>query len=73
MVQQFWPNFPHRFNADGSYDSICTLCQMTVATAKTEAELYQHERRHECNPDRLYRLSELRPGSHAIALYEWNR
>jgi hypothetical protein len=68
MVQQFWPNFPHRLNADGSYDSICTLCRLTVATAKAEDDLARHERKHECNPVRLYQLHELRPGSHAIAL-----
>jgi hypothetical protein len=68
MVQQFRPNFPRRLNPDGSYYSICTLCRLTVATAKTEDELAQYERCHECNPIRLFQLSELRPGSHAIAL-----
>lgn len=68
MVRQFMPNFPHRLNADGEYDSICTLCHMTVATAKTEYELAHHERKHGCNPIRLYQLREQVSGSHAIAL-----
>ena len=50
MVHQYKPNFPHRFNADGSYDSICTLCRLTVATARIEAELSQFEHNHACNP-----------------------
>ena len=73
MFQQFRPNFPHRLNADGSYNSICTLCRITVATAKAEKELAPHEQNHKCNPLRLYQLSEFRLGSHPIALYEQHR
>jgi hypothetical protein len=62
MVHQYRPNFPHRFNADGSYDSICTLCHLTVATAKTEAHLLQHERSHKCDPVRLYQVSQYAQG-----------
>jgi hypothetical protein len=51
MVHQYRPNFPHRFNADGSYDSICSLCRLAVATARIEAELSQHERNHKCGLD----------------------
>jgi hypothetical protein len=58
MVYQYRPNFPHRFNEDGSFDSICTMCHLTVATATIEAELSQHEHSHECSPARLYQLSE---------------
>jgi hypothetical protein len=67
MVHQFWPSFPHKLNADGTYCSMCTLCRVTVATAKTEAELARHEQRHECDPIRLCQLSEWWPGSHAVA------
>ncbi|MGD0914443.1 MAG: hypothetical protein ABR928_21325, partial [Terracidiphilus sp.] len=48
----------HRFNADGSFDSICTLCLETVATAKIEAELSRHERVHVCNAIRMYQAAE---------------
>jgi hypothetical protein len=57
MVHRFRPNFPHRFNANGSYDSICTLCLMTVATVRIEAELSHFERCHECSPIRIYEVS----------------
>jgi hypothetical protein len=49
MVHLYRPDFPHRFSANGSFVSICTLCRTAVATAKTEAELAQHERNHKCN------------------------
>jgi hypothetical protein len=68
MVHQFRPSFPHKLNADGTYLSICTLCRVTVATAKTEAELARHDQSHECDPIRLCQLSEWRPGSHVVAL-----
>lgn len=58
MVHQYKPDFPHRFNADGSFDSVCTLCHMTVATAKIEAELSKHERVHVCNAIRMYEVAE---------------
>jgi hypothetical protein len=58
MVHQYSPNFPHRFNPDGTYDSICTLCHLTVARVKTEAELSQHEQSHKCIPLRLMEVSE---------------
>jgi hypothetical protein len=58
MVHQYRPNFPHRFNADGTFDSICTLCHLTVASVQIEAELVRYEQRHKCNPIRLYQLTE---------------
>jgi hypothetical protein len=68
MVHQYRPNFPHRLNADYTYDSICTLCHLTVATAKIETKLSQHEQSHECSPARLYELNEYRFESSAIAI-----
>jgi hypothetical protein len=70
MVHQYMSNFPHRFNADGSYDSICTLCHMTVAKAKVEAELFQHERTHRCSPIRLYQVSQYPSMPRVVAFYE---
>jgi hypothetical protein len=43
-------SFPHRHNADGSYDSICTVCFATVATVENECELPSHESAHVCRP-----------------------
>ncbi len=48
------PEFPHRHNNDGSFDSICDTCYATVARVKTESELTQFEARHVCDPVNLY-------------------
>ena len=41
--------YPHRHNKDGSYDSICLTCFLTISHAETEAELTQHDSAHVCN------------------------
>src|ERR1700728_1552209 len=46
MAQASHTAFPHRQNADGSFDSICSECFRTVATASTEAQLQAVERVH---------------------------
>jgi hypothetical protein len=68
MARQFEPNFPHRLNDDGSYDSICTSCFMTVATARNEAELSHFEWKHVCDPIQLCQLSHYRFESSSIAM-----
>jgi hypothetical protein len=63
MAQASRTVFPHRRNPDGSFDSICTECFRTVATAPAEAQLEAAETVH---PDNckgfgltaLYRRSE---------------
>jgi len=40
--------FPHRSNSDGTFDSICTICFMTIATTEFEADLAASERKHVC-------------------------
>jgi hypothetical protein len=42
--------FSHRHNPDGSIDSICRSCFVTVATATAEGALAAYERAHVCNP-----------------------
>jgi len=49
MVHQYRTNFPHRLNPDGSYDSICTLCRLAIATVRIEADLSRHEHNHKCS------------------------
>jgi hypothetical protein len=44
------PAFPHRINRDGSFDSICVKCLLTVASARMEEELTIHEINHVCDP-----------------------
>jgi len=41
--------FVHRRNRDGSYDSICSQCAATAATASAEADLCDGERKHICD------------------------
>jgi hypothetical protein len=50
--------FPHRHNADGTFDSICPTCFATVGTNRNEAILRLHELAHDCNPVEVYRVSQ---------------
>jgi hypothetical protein len=43
-------SFQHRHNKDGTIDSICIDCLMTIATSEVEADLAQFERDHTCDP-----------------------
>ena len=52
--------FPHRHNSDGSYDSICTACSVTVASVRGEELLRAHELAHVCDPVNLYRIAQAR-------------
>jgi hypothetical protein len=61
MLTLLRPHFPHRHNADGSHDSICTLCLATVATVQNELELAGFESAHVCEPANLHRASRLLP------------
>ena len=47
--------FSHRRNKDGTIDSICARCYLTVGTAWNESELPKIEHSHTCNPDWLFR------------------
>jgi hypothetical protein len=58
MLSQMKSNFPHRINRDGSYDSICSVCLITIACVRDEEELQQHEHSHVCNPMRLSQLGQ---------------
>lgn len=49
-------DFPHRRKPNGTFDSICTRCFLTVANADTEAELRVPERAHDC---RGFNMSEI--------------
>ena len=48
------PHFPHRHNHDGTFDSICDTCFVTVARVKEETDLIPFETRHVCDPVNLY-------------------
>ena len=40
--------FPHRKNADGTWDSTCPDCLRTIARVKDQADLDAIERMHDC-------------------------
>jgi hypothetical protein len=44
MVLTLPPFFPHRRNRDSSFDSICLKCLLTIANARTEADLTKHDK-----------------------------
>jgi hypothetical protein len=48
MTQTFTARFEHRVNDDGTIDSICRECFVTVATAISKPELEREEREHNC-------------------------
>ena len=45
--------FPHRSNKDGTIDSICPGCFVTVGTATWEADLENLEPDHICDPEKV--------------------
>lgn len=49
MTQTFTLQFLHRLNEDGTIDSICRECFVTVATALSNSELEREERKHRCD------------------------
>jgi hypothetical protein len=50
MFSQTAVFYPHRLNSDGSFESICLTCFATFATAETESELLEYDKRHICEP-----------------------
>jgi hypothetical protein len=51
-------SFFHRSNKDGTIDSICTRCYVTVGTAHNESELSEIEYNHTCDPYWLLRWQQ---------------
>ena len=47
--------FPHRVNSDGTIDSICPDCFVTVASAENDDSLMKFERMHVCRKEDLAR------------------
>lgn len=47
--------YSHRFRPDGSIESICYRCLMTIGTVTREADLEFLERNHVCNPQEKLR------------------
>jgi hypothetical protein len=53
--------FAHKFNRDGSVDSICPVCFETIATEGNEADLIAPEEIHRCPGIRAKALHPERP------------
>ncbi len=51
--------FTHRENRDGTIDSVCRRCYVTVCTSSWEADLESAEKDHACDPALLERWSRL--------------
>lgn len=58
--------FAHRTNRDGTIDSICKECFVTVATAMWESELDQPEHAHVCDPWVLKQYNKKLPGRETV-------
>ena len=50
MTQVSTLQFAHRINVDGTIDSICCDCFVTIATEYSESDLERNERDHACHP-----------------------
>ena len=50
MTQVSTLQFAHRINDDGTIDSICCDCFVTVGTESSEADLERVEHDHACHP-----------------------
>ena len=50
MIHTHTVQFVHRLNEDGTIDSICSDCFVTVAIAESESALEREERQHNCEP-----------------------
>ena len=58
MPSQKGSYFHHRLNRNGTYDSICPGCYITVATTSQEGDLVLHEKTHECDPLMASQISQ---------------
>ena len=59
MTQTYTIKFIHRINEDGSIDSICRDCFVTIATAYSRSELELQEHNHACEPVLLERYKKV--------------
>jgi hypothetical protein len=57
--------FVRRTNQNGTTDSICCKCFVTVATARRESELDRPERTHVCDPALLRYWKQMAEGEQA--------
>jgi hypothetical protein len=63
MLVQKKSTFPHRCNPDKTYDSICRVCYLTVASSHAESDLTEPENLHACDPTRLFEVNNHLPAA----------
>lgn len=51
-------HFVHRVNRDGTTDSICKYCYVTVCTSTLQTDLAWAEREHMCDPNLIARWEQ---------------
>ena len=56
--------FAHRYNPDGTFDTICSRCFQTIATVRDETELPKIESQHVCDQHILERFVRLNSQRH---------
>jgi hypothetical protein len=56
MTTSMRTKFAHRENRDGTFDSICRECFVTITTSQSEEDLCGFERGHFCDPWDLERF-----------------
>jgi hypothetical protein len=59
MSQAYTLQFIHRLNDDGTIDSICRECFVTVATALSTTALEGEEQQHRCEASLLERYKKV--------------
>jgi hypothetical protein len=64
--------FSHRLNRDGTVDSICRECFITVANEHCESDLAAKERLHSCNPAIVERYRQSAQQSKPLKLIQRN-
>jgi len=65
--------FVHRHNDDGTVDSVCRACFMTVATEVSESELMKDEQDHDCHDLARNKQYASRKNSQETRTASWRR
>jgi hypothetical protein len=66
------PEFVHRSNRNGTTDSSCRSCFITVANAMWEAELERKERVHACDPSMVEKFHKNGRPAMRSAVVSWH-
>ena len=59
MAHTYTLQFTHRLNDDGTIDSICRECFVTVVSSKSGAALEREEQKHRCDAFLLKRYKKV--------------